>query len=107
MSTAALNNLWTYIKGLSLSYSDRQWLAEHLVEPEELERAKERKKDDVRDLSRRVARVRRRAENSPSDAQLEALFSDKPMPNMPEDASWKCIIDANTGKTIKPIEKWL
>ena len=46
MSTAALNNLWTYIKGLSLSYSDRQWLAEHLVEPEEIERAKQRKKDE-------------------------------------------------------------
>ena len=52
MSTAALNNLWIYIKGLSLSYSDRQWLAEHLVEPEEIERAKERKKDEewVREL---------------------------------------------------------
>ena len=46
MSTAALNNLWTYIKGLSLSYSDRQWLAEHLVEPEEIERAQQRKKDE-------------------------------------------------------------
>lgn len=46
MSTAALNNLWTYIKGLSLSYSDRQWLAEHLVEPEEIERAKQRKRDE-------------------------------------------------------------
>ena len=52
MSTAALNNLWTYINGLSLSYSDRQWLAEHLVEPEEIERAKERKRDEewVREL---------------------------------------------------------
>jgi hypothetical protein len=46
MSTAALNNLWTYIKGLSLSYSDRQWLAERLVEPEEIERAKQRKRDE-------------------------------------------------------------
>lgn len=46
MSTTALNNLWTYIKGLSLSYSDRQWLAEHLVEPEELEQVKQRKKDE-------------------------------------------------------------
>lgn len=46
MSTAALNNLWTYTKGLSLSYSDRQWLAEHLVEPEEVELAKQRKRDE-------------------------------------------------------------
>jgi len=52
MSTAALNNLWTYIMGLSLSYSDRKWLAEHLVEPEEIERAKEKKRDEewVREL---------------------------------------------------------
>ena len=36
----------------SLSLSNRQWLAEHLVEPEELERAKERKRDEefVREL---------------------------------------------------------
>lgn len=46
MSTAALNNLWAYIQGLSLSYSDRQWLAEHLVEPEEIERAKQRKRTE-------------------------------------------------------------
>ena len=46
MSTAALNNLWTYIQGLSPSYSDRQWLAERLVEPEEIERAKQRKRDE-------------------------------------------------------------
>jgi len=46
MSSAALNNLWSYIKGLSLSYSERQWLAEHLVEPEEIENAKERKSSE-------------------------------------------------------------
>ena len=56
---------------------------------------------------KRIAKVKRRAENAPSDDQLEALFIEKPMPPMPEDASWKDIIDANTGKTIKPIEKWL
>ena len=41
-----MNNLWAYIQGLSLSYSDRQWLAERLVEPEEIERAKQRKRDE-------------------------------------------------------------
>ena len=33
MTTFALNNLWTYIKGLSLSQEDRQWLADKLLEP--------------------------------------------------------------------------
>lgn len=33
MSTVALHNLWSYLKGLSLSQSDRTWLANHLVMP--------------------------------------------------------------------------
>ena len=56
MSTAALNNLWTCIQSLSLSYSDRQWLAEHLVEPEEVERAKQRKRDE--ELVRKLRSLR-------------------------------------------------
>ena len=33
MTTFALNNLWTYLQGLSLSQSDREWLANKLVMP--------------------------------------------------------------------------
>lgn len=33
MSTVALHNLWSYLQGLSLSQSDREWLANHLVIP--------------------------------------------------------------------------
>lgn len=33
MTTVALNNLWSYLQGLSLSQKDRQWLASKLVEP--------------------------------------------------------------------------
>ena len=29
-----------------MSYSDRKWLAEHLVEPDEIERTKQRKRDE-------------------------------------------------------------
>lgn len=35
MTTLALNNLWTYLQGLSLSRSDREWLASKLVMPKE------------------------------------------------------------------------
>ena len=31
MTTFALNNLWTYLKGLSLSQSEREWLANKLI----------------------------------------------------------------------------
>lgn len=34
MTTFALNNLWTYLQGLSLSQSDRAWLADKLIMPE-------------------------------------------------------------------------
>jgi hypothetical protein len=28
-----MNNLWSYIQGLSLTASNRRWLAERLIEP--------------------------------------------------------------------------
>ena len=36
MTTFALNNLWTYLQGLSLSQSDREWLANKLIMPKEI-----------------------------------------------------------------------
>ena len=33
MTTFALNNLWSYLQGLSLSQSDREWLANKLIMP--------------------------------------------------------------------------
>ena len=35
MTAFALHNLWTYLQGLSLSQSDREWLAGKLVMPKE------------------------------------------------------------------------
>ncbi len=43
-TTLSLENILHMLSGLSLS--NRQWLAEHLVEPEELEQAKQRKSDE-------------------------------------------------------------
>ena len=57
--------------------------------------------------AKRVAKVKRRANYTPSDAELTARFSNQDMPPMPEETSWKDIIDSNLGKTIKSVEKWL
>jgi len=35
MNAISMNNLWTYLQGLSLTASNRKWLAEKLVEPKE------------------------------------------------------------------------
>lgn len=43
-TTLSLESILHMLRGLSLS--NRQWLAEHLVEPEELERAQQRKRDE-------------------------------------------------------------
>jgi hypothetical protein len=37
MTSFALNNLWTYLQGLSLSQEDREWLANKLIMPKETE----------------------------------------------------------------------
>lgn len=33
MTAVALNNLWLYLKGMTLPRSDREWLAGKLLEP--------------------------------------------------------------------------
>ena len=33
MNAISMNNLWNYLQGLSLSRSDREWLAGKLIEP--------------------------------------------------------------------------
>jgi len=51
MTTMALNNLWNYLQGLSLSQSDREWLANKLVMSEDADsnrKAEERKADFLR-----------------------------------------------------------
>lgn len=54
------------------------------------------------------AKVIRRAVSSPSDAELEQRFADLAMPEFPQDDyTSEEIIKSNSGKTIKPIEKWL
>ena len=43
-TTLSLENILSMLRRLSLS--NRQWLAQHLVEPEELERARQHKSDE-------------------------------------------------------------
>ena len=34
MNTISMNNLWNYLQGLSLTASNRKWLADKLIEPQ-------------------------------------------------------------------------
>ena len=65
------------------------------------------KDTELHGLSKKVFKARRRSENAPTDSQLEARFAGLEQPELPVDPSWEEIINANSGKTIKPVEKWL
>ncbi|SFO70946.1 hypothetical protein [Prevotella sp. tf2-5] len=43
MNTVSLNNLWSYLQGLSLSASNQRWLANHLIEAAESVEKKQHK----------------------------------------------------------------
>ena len=65
------------------------------------------KEEEVAEHTRRVAKVKKHR-NVPTDEELKERFVNKPMPSIPEEEpSWKTVIDSNTGKTNKSIEKWL
>lgn len=59
MTTVALNNLWTYINGLSLKQKDRQWLAGKLLEPIEEDAKTKRQQEFVKEsLTRAINEVK-------------------------------------------------
>lgn len=47
MNTAALNNLWSYLQGLSLTATNQRWLASHLIKAAESIENGEQKKELV------------------------------------------------------------
>ena len=38
MNTVAMNNLWTYLQGLSLTAKNKKWLSERLIEPKAVDK---------------------------------------------------------------------
>ena len=47
MDTISLNNLWSYLQGLSLSANNKRWLASHLIETAGQVKKKSRKSELV------------------------------------------------------------
>ena len=55
----ALNNLWTYINGLSLKQEDRKWLANKLLEPTEVDAETMHQQEFVKEsITRTINEVR-------------------------------------------------
>ena len=47
MTSVAMNNLWSYIQGLSLSARNQEWLAARLREASQMKRAKAKKDETL------------------------------------------------------------
>ena len=47
MNAVSLNNLWSYLQGLSLTASNQRWLASHLIEAAESTESREKKAELV------------------------------------------------------------
>ena len=47
MNAISLNNLWSYLQGLSLTANNQRWLASHLIEAAEREESKSKKSELV------------------------------------------------------------
>ena len=102
-TTIPLEGILTFLDTMTLSVQNKRWLGEQLIE----RAMREERMGEEASHTRRVFKFKRRSVCSPSDEELSTRFAGKDMPEMPNDPDWSQVIDANTGKTIKPIEKWL
>jgi hypothetical protein len=71
MNAMSLNNLWSYLQGLSLSASNKRWLAEHLYEAAEAETTQQETLQKARALTEEQLQVMEQEEFlSPEDLKL-------------------------------------
>ena len=74
MTTVAMNNLWTYIQGLSLSQKNREWLAGKLIAPTADVPKTARQKAYVKETLTRALNEARAAQRGENKLQTEEEF---------------------------------
>lgn len=77
MTTMALNNLWTYLQGLSLAKKDREWLAAKLLEPTAKEEEIAQQQSFVKESLYRALDEVKRAKMGESQLMTEKEFFKK------------------------------
>ena len=104
MNTISLNNLWSYLQGLSLSASNQRWLGEKLIEASKV--AKKGKSANVA-----IHRVHKHR-NALSDAELAerlaqyAPLTDADFPDVSAEG-YASFSKNQSGRISKGLEKWL
>lgn len=102
MNGLALNHLWSYLQGLSLTNSNQRWLAERLIEA------------STEPASAKVAvhASRHSVRQALTDEQLEQELAayppltDDDFPDL-EKADYATFLRNEHGKLTKGLEKWL
>ena len=61
MNAISLNNLWTYLQGLTLTTSNKKWLADHLYEAVQEEETKQTSREE---RLAEAARIRKEKEKA-------------------------------------------
>ena len=103
MNAISLNNLWSYLQGLSLSASNQRWLGEQLIEASNAAKSKSVK------VAIRHTHRRRKAL---SDAELAerlahyAPLTDADFPEVSEEG-YASFAKNHSGRITKEMEKWL
>ena len=104
MNAVSLNNLWSYLQGLSLSASNQRWLGERLIEA-----SKVSKKGKTANVA--VQRVHKRRK-ALSDAELAerlaqyAPLTDADFPDVSAEG-YASFAKNHSGRITKGLEKWL
>ena len=103
MNAVSLNNLWSYLQGLSLSASNQRWLGERLIEA-----SKAVKKGKSANVAVRLHKRRKAL----SDAELAerlaqyAPLTDADFPEVSAE-SYASFAKNQSGRITKGLEKWL
>ena len=108
MNAVSLNNLWSYLQGLSLTASNQRWLGERLIEASTAAKATSADIEVATPHQHRVHKSRKAL----SDEQLAeclaqyAPLTDADFPNLSKE-DYALFARNNGGRITKGLEKWL
>ena len=102
MNAIALNNLWNYLQGLSLTASNQRWLGERLIDASTVSKTT---------AAKHRAHANRRSRGLTDEQLAECLsqyapLTDSDFPELDKD-TYSNFAKSNSGRIAKGLEKWL
>ena len=106
MNAVSLNNLWSYLQGLSLTASNKRWLGERLIEASTEAKGKSIKATNS--LHRRVHKSSKALSDKELASRLAqyAPLTDADFPELSKE-DFVNYVKNNSGRITKGLEEWL